>query len=39
MLGGANTGGGIKNDNAEPATNNLEDNAQSSNDMDDEIPF
>ena len=39
MLGGGNTGGGIQNDNTQTSTNNFEDAAQTSNDMDDEIPF
>ena len=38
MLGGANTGGGIANDNTQTSNNN-EDMSQISNDMDDEIPF
>ena len=39
MLGGGSSGGGIKNDNTQNATNNFEDNSQAPNDMDDEIPF
>ena len=40
MLGGGNTGGsGIQNDNTQTPANNLEDSPQTSNDMDDEIPF
>ena len=40
MLGGGSTGGGgIQNDNTQPSANNFEDNPQTSNDMDDEIPF
>ena len=37
MLGGGNAGGGIQNDTTQQ--NNIEDSAQVSNDMDDEIPF
>ena len=37
MLGGGNGGGGIQNDPNQQ--NNIEDSAQISNDMDDEIPF
>ena len=37
MLGGSNSGGGIKNDTTQQ--NNIEDTSQVSNDMDDEIPF
>ena len=39
MLGGGNTGGGIQNDNNQVSNNNFEDSPQTSNDMDDEIPF
>ena len=40
MLGGGNTGGGgIQNDNTQASVNNFEDSPQTSNDMDDEIPF
>ena len=40
MLGGGNTGsGGIQTDNTQTPANNFEDNPQTSNDMDDEIPF
>ena len=39
MLGGGNTGGGIQTDNNQTPANNFEDNPQTSNDMDDEIPF
>ena len=39
MLGGGNSGGGIKNDNTQTSSNNLEDTSQDQNDMDDEIPF
>jgi single-strand DNA-binding protein len=41
MLGGGNTGGGggIQNDNTQTPVNNFEDSPQTSNDMDDEIPF
>ena len=39
MLGGGNTGGGIQNDNTQAPANNFEDSPQTSNDMDDEIPF
>ena len=38
MLGGGNSGGGIANDNTQPADKN-DDMPQTSNDMDDEIPF
>ena len=38
-LGGGNTGGGIQNDNTQAPANNFEDSPQTSNDMDDEIPF
>ena len=37
MLGGGNSGVGIQNDTTQ--TNNFEDASQTSNDMDDEIPF
>mgnify|MGYP000915888049 CR=1 FL=1 len=37
MLGGGNNAGGIQNDTSQQ--NNIEDSAQVSNDMDDEIPF
>jgi single-strand DNA-binding protein len=39
MLGGGNSGGGIKNDNTQSPADNLGDAPQASNDMDDEIPF
>ena len=40
MLGGGNSGGsGIQNDNTQAPVNNIEDSPQTSNDMDDEIPF
>jgi single-strand DNA-binding protein len=39
MLGGGNTGDGIQNDNTQTPANNFEDSPQTSNDMDDEIPF
>ena len=39
MLGGGSTGGGIQNDTSQIPANNFEENTQSSNDMDDEIPF
>jgi single-strand DNA-binding protein len=40
MLGGGSTGGsGIQNDNTQALSGNIEDAPQSSNDMDDEIPF
>ena len=38
MLGGGNSGGGIANDNTQPSDKN-DDMPQTSNDMDDEIPF
>jgi single-strand DNA-binding protein len=38
MLGGGNSGGGIANDNIQPSDKN-DDMPQTSNDMDDEIPF
>ena len=40
MWGGGNSGGGgIQNDNTQTPANNFEDSPQTSNDMDDEIPF
>ena len=39
MLGGGNSGGGIQNDTTQAPTSNFEDAPQTSNDMDDEIPF
>ena len=36
MLGG---GGGIQNDKAQPASDKIEESSQTSNEMDDEIPF
>ena len=38
MLGGGSSGGGIANDNSQSSNNN-DDMSQTSNDMDDEIPF
>ena len=39
MLGGGNTGGGIQNDNTQACIIILKTRPQTSNDMDDEIPF
>ena len=40
MLGGGTSGGGgIQNDNTQSTVNNIEENTQTTNEMDDEIPL